>query len=414
MSKPLRGLTICVSGMDSDQQLLFSAQVEDLGARFTSTLDSTVTHLVQYERTSSMKAVCAIKWNIPVVNISWIDDCRRQNRKVDELKYLIEQERPLAGYNFAIAGFDQDKHEILQEAIARNGGKLCTLDILGPFNTSYLIVPVVYNVSHEVKARIVTDVWLENSIFEGRVLGNAFFYSPKSVFPCVEMRNLHFCFSGIDHVDRYPLQEVLKAMGAMVDFDLKRYESQYLICNQPHGAKYDKAMEWCIPVIKQKWIEDMAVNGYIGCEKYLLFTPQIMTQVRIFVSASIEDAENLKATAQKLGAHVLDDYHESCTHVVSLTKSDARYALSHGKHVVSSSWVTECFNKSLLLNEHEFPVTVKKRRISLHTEDHNLKFAQSLQKLMESNVRTPRIMPHLSGLMEGQSPEKELCVTYNV
>lgn len=42
--------------------------------------------------------------------------------------------------------------------------------------------------------------------------------------------------------------------------------STHLLCPSRSGAKYDKALEWGVPVVTMEWLEDMARRGVISAE----------------------------------------------------------------------------------------------------------------------------------------------------
>lgn len=42
--------------------------------------------------------------------------------------------------------------------------------------------------------------------------------------------------------------------------------STHLLCPSGSGAKYEKALEWEVPVVTMEWLEDMSRRGVIGAE----------------------------------------------------------------------------------------------------------------------------------------------------
>lgn len=57
----------------------------------------------------------------------------------------------------------------------------------------------------------------------------------------------------------------MKTLGITLAPNFSR-RSTHLLCPSGTGAKYDKALEWSVPVVTMEWLEDMARRGAVGAE----------------------------------------------------------------------------------------------------------------------------------------------------
>lgn len=85
--KPLEGLVICATGFDSDERDHLQIMCNTLGAEFSLDLTKMCTHLIA-KTASGTKYEYALKWNVPVVQKSWLDACSLKSSKIRGIKKL--------------------------------------------------------------------------------------------------------------------------------------------------------------------------------------------------------------------------------------------------------------------------------------------------------------------------------------
>lgn len=88
LTLPLFDLVVCCSGMDDKDH--WHEIIEHLGGRVSREMDPTeTTHLVCEER-QGLKYKTALEFkSISIVTPQWLTDCKKQNRRLDETKYLL-------------------------------------------------------------------------------------------------------------------------------------------------------------------------------------------------------------------------------------------------------------------------------------------------------------------------------------
>jgi hypothetical protein len=66
--------------------------------------------------------------------------------------------------------------------------------------------------------------------------------------------------------ERTAIIQLLQALGAVYD-DTMRTTTSHLICKEPVGAKFQKAVEWGLHVLSVDWLYHIAQYGYNGRDK---------------------------------------------------------------------------------------------------------------------------------------------------
>ncbi len=77
----LEGLTVCVTGFNSQEREELRRRIRKLGAGFSLDLTKHCTHLIAKYATGS-KYEYAVKWGLPVVSVLWIEDCEAKLGKL--------------------------------------------------------------------------------------------------------------------------------------------------------------------------------------------------------------------------------------------------------------------------------------------------------------------------------------------
>ncbi|CAD5121440.1 unnamed protein product [Dimorphilus gyrociliatus] len=83
------GLTICVSGYGSSVRSMVKTKVEELGGNFSGSMQqASCTHLI-VNQPGGQKYEYAVRWQIPIVNLDWLNDCYDKKQARDENQYKV-------------------------------------------------------------------------------------------------------------------------------------------------------------------------------------------------------------------------------------------------------------------------------------------------------------------------------------
>jgi hypothetical protein len=201
-----------------------------------------------------------------------------------------------------VVDFDRDE---LEGMSASNGGQLLTAEHVaalrsdsargaqrrqcyvvcwGSFDKSNLSIhSLVSQLKREDIADVVlvSPVWLKTCASESKVIPVARcpeMFSPDSrplrkidlVGPGKKLEgeksSICITVTGYAGVRRKALRFLIEAMGAYYDESL-RPTTTHLICHEPSGPKYEKAIEWKIHVVSIEWLYHVAEFGYQGAKK---------------------------------------------------------------------------------------------------------------------------------------------------
>ncbi|KAJ1659709.1 protein kinase activating protein dpb11 [Dispira simplex] len=117
--------------------------------------------------------------------------------------------------------------------------------------------------SRGVQLHIVNECWLERCL-ERLCLFNEddlpLFKPLLNVLPIPQCRGLVIGVSGFEGLPREHLIKFIRALGAECTEKFSR-RNTHLVCKAPQGPKYDKAMQWGIPVMDEKWVMDLVFCG---------------------------------------------------------------------------------------------------------------------------------------------------------
>ncbi|KAI9460325.1 hypothetical protein HD554DRAFT_2323900 [Boletus coccyginus] len=135
-----------------------------------------------------------------------------------------------------------------------------------------------------VRAKYRTECWLEHSVFHERICEpdeNVSFTPLRIATPVPDAEKINLGLSGLDQSELCWIRRLVRAIGA---FSLRSCticvnhhhacvgttleptfsrRSTHLVCPSGTGAKFDKALEWRIPVVSLAWLEDIARMGTI-------------------------------------------------------------------------------------------------------------------------------------------------------
>ncbi|KAF9230965.1 hypothetical protein BU15DRAFT_91011 [Melanogaster broomeanus] len=178
-----------------------------------------------------------------------------------------------SGYTFRLLG--EARCSNVRAAIEGGGGVVADDDTEG---VSFIIVRLIsgsklyHDEPDELeRCKYRTECWLEHSVFHERICEldeNVSFTPLRISTPVPEAENIHLSLSGLDQSELCWIRRLLRALGVTLAPAFSP-RSTHLLCPSGTGAKFDKALEWQIPVVSTAWLEDMARVGVIpAVDKY--------------------------------------------------------------------------------------------------------------------------------------------------
>ncbi|KAH7884859.1 hypothetical protein F5I97DRAFT_1892879 [Phlebopus sp. FC_14] len=176
-------------------------------------------------------------------------------------------EKLFAGYTFRLLG--EARCPSVRSAIESGGGVVTDDDME---EVSFTIVRLVSGskLYHEEpdgleRSKYRTECWLEHSVFLERICEpseNVSFCPLRISTPIPSAEQIVLSVSGLDQSELCWIRRLLRALGITLAPTFSR-RSTHLLCPSGTGAKYDKALEWRIPVVSMGWLEDMAREGSV-------------------------------------------------------------------------------------------------------------------------------------------------------
>ncbi|EPQ54267.1 hypothetical protein GLOTRDRAFT_78211 [Gloeophyllum trabeum ATCC 11539] len=115
------------------------------------------------------------------------------------------------------------------------------------------------------RAKYRTECWLERCIYEERVCApdeKVVFTPLKIDIPVVGADQINLSFSGLEESDACWVRRLVRALGINLALNFSR-RSTHLLCPSAIGPKYEKALEWGIPVVGMEWLERIGRSGII-------------------------------------------------------------------------------------------------------------------------------------------------------
>jgi hypothetical protein len=196
--------------------------------------------------------------------------------------------------------FDSDKLEL---SIQQHGGQMLSLKLVeaiktdrakgsqqrrcyvicwGGFDETHLSIhPLLAQVKRNDLCELVlaSPIWFLTSIAEQkivRVQRDTILFAPQFWPMCRLMKApaktiehdqvLRISVTGFSGSQRTGLIQLINLSGATYD-DSMRTHTTHLICREPSGPKYGKAIEWKIHVVTVEWLYHVMQYGYNGASK---------------------------------------------------------------------------------------------------------------------------------------------------
>lgn len=77
---------------------------------------------------------------------------------------------------------------------------------------------------------------------------------------CIGVDKLRIAFSGLNNMDTIYLKRFSRAIGLCIPNVSKRNSITHMVCPSRMGQKYEKAIEWGIPVVDLEWVYGLAMQ----------------------------------------------------------------------------------------------------------------------------------------------------------
>jgi len=121
----------------------------------------------------------------------------------------------------------------------------------------------------------VTPLWLKTCLAEKKILKPN--RLPVIFTPCgrpfhtltsaeATASSIRISVTGFSGSRRTAIIQLIRAIGAFYD-DSMRQSTTHLICREPTGQKYEKALEWKLHIVSLDWLYHIAKNGYSNKRK---------------------------------------------------------------------------------------------------------------------------------------------------
>ncbi|KAI3654985.1 hypothetical protein MP228_000365 [Amoeboaphelidium protococcarum] len=165
------------------------------------------------------------------------------------------------GLSFTVEGFTEKQQHVLRKAIESSGGNISE-------SADYLVCPYTYSARKDCSQQApttVTELWIEACIDSQQLLPSHSFplYTLLSIsVPLSELKDIQISISGFDGLKRVHLIKLIKHLGAQANEKFSK-NVHYLLCAQKDGIKYEKALEWNIPVVDEVWLINIANTGIV-------------------------------------------------------------------------------------------------------------------------------------------------------
>ncbi|XP_076653820.1 mutagen-sensitive 101 [Halictus rubicundus] len=175
-------------------------------------------------------------------------------------------DRVFEGHTFVVVGFT-DAESFVAESIAAMGGKVVSSMFAGI--PDYGVVPKCGAVLKHTVNEIVTDLFIEDCIYQEAIIEIMYYHRPLSIKKhsnplsgCVITMSM---YTGIERTFLATLATELGAMCQDIfvrktNLEKNTYGSTHLVCPTPEGNKYNAAVKWKLPAVTAEWLRACAAQ----------------------------------------------------------------------------------------------------------------------------------------------------------
>ncbi|XP_050598083.1 DNA topoisomerase 2-binding protein 1-like isoform X2 [Bombus affinis] len=174
-------------------------------------------------------------------------------------------DRLFEGLTFVVSDLCDMYNDVVKDIIAMNGKVVQDMLVTSP---DYGIVPKFGMTLNCTAKEIVTDLFIEDCIDQGRIVKVMYYHRPISVTK-IALVGCVLTISTYVGVERSYLVTLAMELGATKQnifacetiIEEGIYKNTHLICPMPEGKKYDLAVRCKIPVVTAEWLKACAAQS---------------------------------------------------------------------------------------------------------------------------------------------------------
>ncbi|KAF8190003.1 hypothetical protein K438DRAFT_1971489 [Mycena galopus ATCC 62051] len=129
--------------------------------------------------------------------------------------------------------------------------------------------------SAEVRARYRSECWLESCLLDDRICApdeHASFMPLDIPLPVAGADRVTLSFSGLEVSEACWVRRLLETLGITLAPAFSR-NATHLLCPSGTGAKYERALQWGVPVVDMRWLAAVARTGIVPAVHAFLVSP---------------------------------------------------------------------------------------------------------------------------------------------
>ncbi|TDH67213.1 hypothetical protein CCR75_002448 [Bremia lactucae] len=218
----------------------------------------------------------------------WLPVTQRIN-----LQYIVSmgENNMFAGLIICSTGLELDVKEQVRKIVVACGGHFD--DDLDPDLTTHLIAEVVGSLKHRAAVAHGLSVALPRWVFDS-------FQAQKLLsvesFALKLLEGLDICTSGLTIEEKETVAQLVTTHGGHYNDTFELGVTNILIARQPHGAKYEAAVTYDVPVVHLGWLDACVERSMIVEEEEFALTEHSSAlPTYIAMSQEIDDTQELVA-----------------------------------------------------------------------------------------------------------------------
>ncbi|KIP11001.1 hypothetical protein PHLGIDRAFT_64495 [Phlebiopsis gigantea 11061_1 CR5-6] len=162
----------------------------------------------------------------------------------------------------------------VRQAVEESGGQLVSEE--SDEDVDFVLVRLVSGskifreeLDTQERLKYRTECWLERCMFEERICppeDHVSFVPIPVATPVDGTERISLSFSGLDESEACWTRRLARALGMNIAPSFSR-RTTHLLCPSREGKKFDKAVEWSIPVVDMQWLENIVRTGVIFLQR---------------------------------------------------------------------------------------------------------------------------------------------------
>ncbi|KAF8339719.1 uncharacterized protein EI90DRAFT_3151191 [Cantharellus anzutake] len=180
-------------------------------------------------------------------------DSNRVFNRVSSRETAPTEAQIFSGFVFGALVGNHGRSDVLKREIQARGGRFLTgMTPSQALEMAHFVIVPLTSTAHvgieneQYKSKLRTESWLEHCIFEDRV------------------DKFRIAYSGLNNMETTYLKRFARAIGLDIPEIAKRNLITHMVCPSRMGQKYEKAVEWRIPVVNLEWVYNLAIQPQDG------------------------------------------------------------------------------------------------------------------------------------------------------